>query len=250
MSTAVETAFPPLPDGKGNYIGEVLSIYGCATHCELWPDLCWLCGKSGTMLRLRLGRFCESCKTMKPHVHGDDFNGIYRTAKRRDHKSTCYSGHLCEIADLSVNDLKILIDEVNVIWNKSDLFQTFTHRPMEFYAKYAIWPKNVWCMGTFTSGEIAFPPELECGVRVAYVEPVMGQLYLQQYDPGYCDVGWLVIGLLNHADYAKLGITLEQLSGWVKALIADADTLNIPIFCKSHKLWAKLGIEPRKEWPK
>lgn len=248
MSTAVETAHPPLPDGKGNYPGEVLPIYGCATHCELYPDLCWLCGKSGTMTRQRLGRFCDDCKTMKPHVHWHKFDAI--ALMREPH---FFSGHMCEIADLNTDDLEHL--PIHFEFCDQHIFAPFTHRPMEFYSKYPKWPKNVWCCGTFTSGEIAFPPGLECGMRVAYCEPVMGKLELFMGGLGMKILGnpqWLVIGLLNHAKYAKLGITLEQLAGWVKDLIADADALGIPIFCKkaSDQRWRKMGIKVRQEWPK
>jgi len=242
MSTAVETAFPPLPDGKGNYIGSVLPIYGCATHCELWPDICWLCGKSGAGLRAKLGRHCPDCLSMKPHVHWKKINGIHRLRKAH-----YFSGHMGDIADLSKTDIRTLIGWMEC--NRQHIFAPFTHRPMEFYAKYSKWSKNVWACGTFTSGEIAFPPELECGVRVAYVEPVMGQLYLQQYDPGYCDVGWLVIGLLNHASYTKLGISLEMLASWIKPLMADARALGIPTYMKSHRLWERLGIALVQQWP-
>lgn len=245
MSTTLETAFPPLPDGTGNYRGAVLPIYGCNGNPECIAH-CWLKGKSGTMLRQRLGRFCEDCKTMKPHVHWDRFNKLDRM---RD--SCVLSGHFCEIADLDYGDIWRI--QFIIKGKPKHLFQIFTHRPMEFYANYPIWPKNTWCMGTFTQGEIAFPPELECGMRVAYVEPVLRKLHFvdpilspRQYSQ------WLVIGLLNHAKYESLGITEEQLYHWIMDLICDARDLGIAIWCKNAKdpRWARMGIMPVQEWPK
>ena len=156
-----------------------------------------------------------------------------------------------EIADLSADDIKqimLLVKSPFGAPNKH-LFQIFSHQP-DFFRRYPKWPKNVWCCQSITSGGIAFPHELECGKRVAYCEPVMGSYRIQQFGyPEYMP-DWLVIGLLNHADYANLGITLEELLIWICNLLGDARALGIPIFMKSHKLWAELGIKVIKDFPK
>ena len=241
MSTTVETAAVP------GYKPEVLPIYGCATHCELFPQICWLMTGRGDRLRQMLSKNCncEDCLGMKPHVHWERFDKADRMCKPR-----VFSGHMGEIADLSGEEIEII--QARIRRNPKHLYQPLTHRPMDFYSKYPIWPKSVWCMGTFTQGEIAFPAELECGMRVAYVEPMLGECYFidsilspREYTQ------WLVIGLLNHARYAKLGISLEQLAGWIKPLMSDAHALGIPIFMKSKDdaRWSQMGIKVIQEWP-
>jgi hypothetical protein len=219
----------------------------------------------------------------------------------RMRKPRVFSGHFCETSDLSGED----IEQLQSIMERhpSHLFQVFSHQK-DFFDYYPKWSKNVWCCQTFTSGEIGFPAELECGVRVAYCEPVMGELAIREdsdillptdvcgempfgprviaragihhalsnqhgaisviaengellgIKPGeflrLAPPQWLVIGLLNHHDYAKFGITLEMLAVWIKDLMRDARALGIPIFTKNVKdsRWAQMGIVPVQEWPK
>jgi hypothetical protein len=255
MSTAAKLHPIETVNMPGRRGGTLNLLVGCKGHpCKAW---CW-----AHPLAKRLK--CPLCRTFEPHTHWEraenDPSGFDNSSILPKKSPHCYFQDMAEPNDF--DESEILRLKENYENNPQHLFQLLTHFPMEFYAKYPKWPRNVWCCGTFTSGEIAFPEELECGVRVAYCEPVLGELKLAVEKPDYvsnpkdlayyevrnCDL--LVIGLLNHANYEKLGITLEQLAGWIKSLIADADALGIKVFMKSHKLWAKLGIPERKEWPK
>ncbi len=212
--------------------GQTLNmLVGCEHGCEIKTD-CW-----ARPLAKRMK--CPKCRAFVPHTHFERARGI---AMFNPH---CYFQDMAEPNHFSGED----IEQLQGIYksNHQHIFQLLTHFPLEFYTNYSTWSKNVWCMGTFTQGAIEFPSELQGGLHVAYCEPVMGKLWPCGLPPDL-----IVIGLLNHSDYAQHEITLGMLASWIKDLMAPAYALGIPIFIKNKAdlRWSQMGIEPIQEWPK
>jgi len=269
--TSVETAHVP------GYIGETAPWYGCNRNPEC-IGYCWYHNRIVPRFAANPNITCAKCKTGEPHVHLE----LMKPTMAGRMEPRCYSGHMGEIADLPPLAIELIQKVTRHPNSRNHIFQPFTHRPMEFYAKYPDWSENVWACGTFTQGRIKMPRRLNAGKIVAYCEPVMGELLLDvpgvetvETDNRYSDhclrcgyeleidithecppgfgrfPDWLVIGLLNPDNYARYGITLEQVAGWIKSLMAQADDLGIPVYCKKKddSRWEKMGIEPIQRWP-
>jgi len=228
--TGIETTHPP------GYIGEPLNLLvGCEGHsCQ---DYCWAWQRVVPRMAANPKITCLKCKTYQPHTHFERALKIPKNGQPR-----CYFQDMAEPSDFSDKDIATLQRIIRE--NPRHIFQILTHFPASFYARFPVWPDNTWAMGSFTSGQIYFPRNMQAGVVAAYCEPIRGHIWFD-WNHRSRKPDWLVIG----AQTGKHAVEPDFI--FITTLLADCSCLDIPIFMKPHPIWKKLGLDWWiNEWPK
>lgn len=177
---------------------------------------------------------CPDCENYIPHIHEE------RLARLRvGGAKKCFFFSMCEPNDFGEDAWDLAVENFKEAEKNGHIVQVLTHFPMDFYVRRPTWADNVWALGTFNKGKIAFPPNLKARVVGAYVEPILSDL---EFDKSHRSrmPNWLVIGAQT-AVRGKPGFVPK--AHWITKLILNAELEGIPIFVKSHPVWARIGLE-------